>query len=303
MKVNSHYNEIRIVTWFSFLLNNGLVLVKLLFGYWAHSQVLIADGLHSLSDGLTDIAILFGSQYWSAPADEDHPHGHGRIEMLVTVFIGFLLGIAGVIIIIKAIKSVTTDIHTEMYSVSVIVIGLVSIVLKEFLYRITVCVGKRAQSSAVIANAWHHRSDALSSIPVVVAGIGTVINPTYYVLDPIGAVIVGVLIIYSSTHIIMPMLNQLVDRGVSKQQLDKLRSIAMSIEGVKDIHAFRSRYIGGGVSVDLHVLVEPTLSVAEGHIIAGKVKKALLDRGGEIVDVLIHIEPYEGNPNLTDKSS
>jgi len=282
------------VTLLGFLLNILLVVLKVCVGYITRSQALIADGIHSLSDGITDLAVIFGEPFWTAPADVDHPHGHGRIEMLVTILIGLLLGLVGILLGFQAIKSIIQfDKEKTIYSLPMTIVAFISVVSKEALYQYTVFVGRKIHSTAVIANAWHHRSDSLSSIPVVIAGIGIMINPAYSILDPIGALIVCVLIIYSAYRIILPMLKILVDSGISQEEMSRLKEITLSIEGVKSIHAIRSRHIGGGIAVDLHVLVDPQMSVSDGHIIAGKVKHALLEKGQDVVDVLIHIEPYE----------
>jgi len=295
----THYNknyrkQLTQVTWLGFLLNILLVVLKVCVGYITRSQALIADGIHSLSDGITDLAVIFGEPFWTAPADANHPHGHGRIEMLVTILIGLLLGLVGILLGFQAIKSIIQFEKEEtIYSLPMTIVAIVSVVSKEALYQYTVFVGRKIHSTAVIANAWHHRSDSLSSIPVVIAGIGIMVNPSYSILDPIGALIVCVLIIYSAYRIILPMLKILVDSGISQEEMSRLNEIALSIEGVKSIHAIRSRYIGGGIAVDLHVLVDPQMSVSDGHIIAGKVKHALLEKGQDVVDVLIHIEPFE----------
>ena len=290
----NYRKELTRVTLLGLLFNILITILKVTVGYVIRSQALIADGIHSLSDGITDLAVIFGEPFWTAPADISHPHGHGRIEMLVTILIGILLGLVGVFLGFQAIRSIILfDKKEFIYSIPMTIIAIISVVSKELLYQYTVFVGKRIHSSAVIANAWHHRSDSLSSIPVVIAGIGITINPSYSILDPIGALIVCLLIIYSAYRIILSMLNILVDKGITKEEMAKIYEIALSIGGVKSVHAIRSRYIGGGIAVDLHVMVDPCASVYDGHIIAGRVKHALLEKGQNVVDVLIHIEPYE----------
>lgn len=295
----NHYNknyrrELTRVTLIGLFLNLILVIMKVLVGFIIRSQALIADGIHSLSDGITDLAVIFGEPFWTAPADEEHPHGHGRIEMLITISIGLLLGMVGLLLGFQAIKSIIFFEKKDIiYSVPMTIIAIVSVVSKEILYQYTAYVGRKIHSSAVIANAWHHRSDSLSSIPVVIAGIGITINPSYAILDPLGALIVCLLIIHSAYKIILPMLSILIDRGISREEMTHLNDIVINVEGVKSIHAIRSRHIGGGIAVDLHVMVDPNMSVQDGHIVAGKVKHALLEQGQNVVDVLIHIEPFE----------
>ena len=291
---NNYKKELTKVTLIGLFLNLMLVIMKVVVGFIIQSQALIADGIHSLSDGITDLAVILGEPFWTAPADEEHPHGHGRIEMLITIFIGLLLGMVGLLLGSQAIKSIIFFEKKDIiYSVPMTIIAITSVVSKEILYQYTACVGRKIHSSAVIANAWHHRSDSLSSIPVVIAGIGITINPSYAILDPLGALIVCLLIIYSAYKIILPMLSILVDRGITKEEMTHLNDIALTVEGVKKIHAIRSRHIGGGVAVDLHVMVDPNMSIHDGHIVAGKVKHALIEKGQNVVDVLIHIEPFE----------
>lgn len=289
--------EVYRITWIGLFINLFLMCSKIGVGYISNSKALIADGIHSLSDGVTDLAILLGGRYWSAPADEEHPHGHGRVEMLVTVFIGVILGLVGVLLSYKAIQQIILRSIPDVNSPPVVLMAFFSFVSKEWLYRYTVKIGMRVHSSAVIANAWHHRSDSLSSLPVLITGIAVWINPLYKILDPIAAILIGVFIIYSAVVLILPTLNNLIDKGISKDEIAEIKRIANSMEGVKDVHAIRSRHIGGGVSIDLHILVDPQLSVREGHIIAGKVKNKILTEKENIIDVLIHIEPYEEYDN------
>ncbi len=284
------------VTLIGAFFNILLVGLKIVVGFFIHSQSLIADGIHSLSDLVTDVAVIVGERYWRAPADKDHPYGHGRIETLVTVFIGIVLGIVGFYLGIQSINSLMQEKKEIIYSTPMIIVALFSVISKEWLYRYSVRIGNKVHSTAVIANAWHHRSDSLSSIPVIIAGIGISINPAYSLLDPIGALVVSSFIIYTAYQLTFPMLNSLIDHGVSPEEIEKLDKIALSIEGVKSVHAVRSRSIGGGIAIDLHVRVEPSMSVYDGHIIAGKVKRALLKDGDNVVDVLVHIEP-EGPPS------
>ncbi len=302
-KVIQDISQVYKVTWIGLFLNLLLMATKLIVGYFSNSKALIADGIHSLSDGITDIAILLGGKYWSAPADEEHPHGHGRLEILVTVFIGIALGIVGVLLVYRAIYQIISKEIPDISSLPVILVALISLVSKELLYRYSVKVGTKIHSSAVVANAWHHRSDSLSSIPVVITGVAVLIDPTYKILDPIATILIGVFIIYSALALAIPSLGYLIDKGISKEEVKEIERLAFSMDGVKDVHAIRSRHIGGGISVDLHILVEPNLSVREGHAIAGRVKEKILAEKENIVDVLIHVEPYEANgKNDTSKS-
>lgn len=266
--------------------------MKFTTGILANSQALVADGVHSLSDSTTDIAILIGAPIWSAPADAEHPYGHGRIETLITAFIGLVLGIVGLALIYNAITTFQEP-HLKNPGWAAFVIACVSIIIKESLYQWTMRVAKNYRSTALMANAWHHRSDGLSSVPVALVVLGTKIHPSWTFLDHIGAVVVSLLILQAAWKIIWPALRQLSDAGASLAEQKELYSLVMAIDGVKDVHALRTRNIGTGLQVDLHLQVDPNLSVREGHVMAGIVKSRLLAEGEDVVDVLIHIEPYE----------
>jgi cation diffusion facilitator family transporter len=285
-------HEIRKVTVWGLVVNLILAGLKFVFGVVATSQALVADAVHSLSDTATDFAVLIGLRYWTAPADQDHPHGHGRIEMLVSAFIGLVLGAVGVGLIYRALLALHTGTVTKP-SWAAFVIALFSIVMKEALYQVSVYIGKRVRSSAVLANAWHHRSDALSSVPVAIAVVASQIHPDWIYLDPIAAIVVSVLLLHAAWNITWPALRQLVDAGASEEKTAALRTFIEKTKGVKSLHALRTRYIGSGLQLDVHVLVDPTLSVGEGHSIAMEVKQRLLEEHDDVVDVLVHIEPFE----------
>jgi len=275
------------------VINLALAGLKLVTGLISASQALIADAVHSLSDSSTDIAILIGARYWSAPADDKHPYGHGRIETIITAAIGIVLAVVGVGIGYHAVTNMHRG-HTGIPGWIAFVAACISMVVKELLYRWTVGVGRRCRSSAVVANAWHHRSDALSSLPVAVAVVGSHIRPDWTSLDHVAAIIVSVLICHAALKISWPALTALADAGASAEQRKQLTAQVMRIDGVRDVHALRTRQVGTGLQVDLHVLVHGELTVRAGHEIAGIVKAHLLDDQA-VVDVLIHIEPYDPN--------
>jgi len=281
----------RITLW-GMLSNTGLAALKFIFGFLAASQALIADAVHSLTDTVTDIAVIVGAKFWSAPADIDHPHGHGRIETMVAVLIGIILAAIGVGLGYRALSTLSAA-PEKTPGWAALAVACISIAVKEILYRWNVDTGKKIKSSALIANAWHHRSDAMSSVPVAIAVLGTKIKPEWTFLDHVGAIIVSVFILQAAWKIIWPALNQLADAGVSLEERERLRSIAIAFEAVKDVHAIRTRNIGAGFQVDMHLMVDPALSVSKGHEIAGMVKEKLLCEGQNVVDVLIHIEPFQ----------
>jgi len=285
--------QVKKITWVGIIVNIALSAVKFVLGVLGRSQAVVADAVHSLSDLSTDLAVLFGVKFWMKPADEEHPYGHRRIELVVTGAIGIvLLGVA-VGIGHNSLTTLRSE-HIKQPGLVALAGALISIVFKEMLYRWTLVVGKRAKSQAVIANAWHHRSDALSSIPVAVAVAAASINEQWSFLDHLGAFVVCLFIFYASWKIMRDVFSNIVDTGAPKRYRSKIKALVSRTEGVKSIHALRSRRIGSGWFIDLHIQVDGEMTVAKGHDIAKAVKRNLLNRDPDVLDVLVHLEPYEG---------
>ncbi len=292
MNHSDEIKRIRQVTWVGVGINLLLAVVKFTVGIVGKSQAVVADAVHSLSDMSTDFAVIFGVKFWSAPPDEDHPYGHRRIEALVTVAIGLLLAGVALGLGYKAVTDVSKD---QFQQTTWIALWgpLVSIIFKELLYHWTISEGKKVNSSAVIANAWHHRSDALSSVPALVAVIVSAINPSLAFVDQIGAVIIALFILKVSWDIIRPALAELTDQGVSESSREKIKKIVASITDVQEVHKVRTRKVGPQVFVDLHVLVDPMLTVLQGHTIAEIVREQLIAQCDKVYDVVVHVEPFE----------
>jgi len=287
----NNLSSVRRVVVVGLVCNLLLAAAKFVFGFLAFSQAVIADAVHSLSDCVSDVAILVGSRYWSKPADETHQHGHLRIEILVTSFVGLLLATAGGGMIWYAVTTVNlrADILPGLPALYAVI---VSIIVKEVLYHWTARRGAVLKSTPLIANAWHHRSDALSSIPAALAVIGTRVFPDIAYLDNIGALVVSVFILQAAWKIFVPSLNKLLDHGASGEDRDKIREIILATEGVTGTHKIRTRYLGGnGFQVDLHIRVDGEMTVRDGHEISSDVQKRLLEEGPDIVDVIVHLEP------------
>jgi cation diffusion facilitator family transporter len=290
--VNSTARDVWNVTFWGLVINLVLSGLKFVVGVVASSQALVADAVHSLSDAVTDVAVLVGVKFWSAPADKEHPHGHGRIETIISSFIGIALGGVGIGLAWRAVVTMR-EYHITNPGWLAFVVACLSIVVKEGLYQWTVRVGRRIKSSAVIANAWDHRSDALSSLPVAIAVLAIHIWSGLGFLDHVATILVSALILHAAWNITIPALNQLIDAGADEDSREQILSIALNTEGVKSVHALRTRHIGPGLGADLHVLVDPNLNIRQGHEIAGKVKERLLTLGPDVIDVLVHIEPFE----------
>jgi cation diffusion facilitator family transporter len=279
------------VGWVGLLCNLALAAAKAAAGILGHSQAVLADALHSLTDSVTDIAVILGVRYWTAPADEDHPHGHGRIETLITVVIGLAIGAVAIGMGTQAIRGLR---HAPELAPSgiALVVALISIAVKEILYRWTARVGREVRSPALVANAWHHRSDAVSSIPAAVAVAVTLIDPEWAVVDRVGAVVVCLLILQASWRILRPALDQLIDAGAPAADRRRIEELALQVDGVEAAHAVRTRFVGADLAVDLHVEVDGGLSVAEGHVIAVAVRRKLLEDGPNVNDAVVQIEPH-----------
>ncbi len=283
--------EIKNVTVVGIIVNLFLSITKLIIGYLGNSQALIADGVHSFSDLATDLSIIFGVKYWLAPADEEHQYGHRKIELLVTIFIAIALAFVGISIFAKAILALKQN-NIQSPSLVAFVGAMLSIISKEWLYRYTVKKANILKSPAVKANAWHHRSDAISSLPVAIVIIIAAIFPKLIWLDAIGAIVVSVFIIYPAYTIFKKSILSILDESVDSETLSKIEQIALQTKDVKEVHDIRTRKAGETFFVDMHILVDGNISVQEGHDISEEVKLNLMKSNEDILDVLVHLEPF-----------
>jgi cation diffusion facilitator family transporter len=293
------YTAIRNVTLLGVVGNILLTIVKLIFGLIGHSQALIADGLHSLSDLISDGMVLIAAKYSSLDADTDHPYGHARFETLATVAVGsLLLLVAGGMLIDATRRLFDTSLlwQPTLWSLAVAVF---SILIKEVLYQYTIYVAKRVRSPMLQANAWHHRSDAISSVIVLIGVAGSMAGIPW--LDAVAAIGVSLMIAQIGWSLCLEGITELVDTGLDIQQLAKIRKIIQSVEGVHTLHDLRTRKMGANALVDVHILVNPRISVSEGHQIGDKVRIRLIERIEEVTDVLVHVDPENDqsfHPNL-----
>lgn len=288
--------QIHRITWIGLWTNLVLTGLKFFAGIFGHSSVLIADAMHSLSDLATDAAILIGSRFWGRPADKHHPYGHAKIETLVTLFIGIALVLVAFGLIYDAVDNLVGMLYRKELPVSPtwlpFVAALVSIAVKEYLYQITARTGIRIKSSAVVANAWHHRSDALSSIPAALAvGACLLFGEKYAFLDPVGTVVVGLMVIYAAWEILQPTFGALLDAGATQDHCDEIEKTIKSFPEVRSLHKLRTRQLGPtGISVDVHIQVDPRMLVVESHALSHRIKKKL-EEDKDVVETFVHIEP------------
>lgn len=285
------------ITWVGFVVNILLALLKFILGYFGKSAALIADSVHSLSDTVTDFVVILGAKYWSAPADDKHPYGHGRIENMLSGIIGAVLVITGIALGYNAISSLCAGKFFVPHPIAFIA-AIASVITKELLYHITYNKGEKLRSKALMANAWHHRSDALSSVTVVIALLFCMIlGSKWAFLDVAGSFVVSLFIIYAGWAIVREAFDVLADKSVSIAERNQIIEIALAVDEVMDIHALRTRILGGSIFVDMHIVVSRNLTVYQGHNVAGMVKKMLKDNINGIIDVVVHIEPDTVNEN------
>ena len=286
------------ITWVGFGVNLVLSGLKLFAGIAGNSSVLIADAVHSLSDLVTDAAILIGSRFWGRPADEDHPYGHAKIETMVTLFIGLALMLVALGLLYDAIVTIFEMLHGKKFASPTwlpLVAAVLSIIVKEYLYQITVKTGMNLKSAVTIANAWHHRSDAFSSIPAAVTVAACLmLGSGFAFLDPVGTVVVAMMIVYAACKIIRPTLAALLDAGVSKTQYQEIAGLIRSFPEINGLHKLRTRHIGSsGLAADVHIQVDPDMPLRESHALSHRIQRCLLESDKNILDVFVHVEPNE----------
>ncbi|MBD3170211.1 MAG: cation diffusion facilitator family transporter [candidate division Zixibacteria bacterium] len=270
--------------------NLGLMILKIWVGYFSRSQALIADGFHSLSDLAGDVIVIIGIKWGRKEADEDHPYGHRRIETFAGFMIGVLLIGIGIWIIVESVTAVYNNERSQA-SLATIFAAAVSIVIKEALYWYTVSVGKRIKSPAVIGNAWHHRTDALSSVAVLIGVAAVYFNPEWYLADSAAAIIVALLIIKVGYSISKSAFLEVVDTAPSPELIAKIEELAGEIDGADSVHDIKARSLGEEIYVEIHVVVNPELTVRQGHDIAKAVERKLIAEIAQVCKVVTHIDP------------
>ena len=264
--------------------------LKIWIGLISGSQALVADGVHSLSDLATDIVVLWGIIASRKPYDQEHPYGHKRLETISEMVVGAALFLVAVYLFWSAIKNIKTG-HDLNPSIAAISIALVSVIAKEILYRYTLRVSKTTGNQALLANAWHHRSDAITSLIVVITLLAARINHNLWILDPVAGIALAVLIGKLGITIAYQASEKVADRAPDPETVDKIKNAALSHEGVRGLHKLRTRYLGSDIIADLHILVDPEITVEAGHTIAWEVEKSIKGVLAEVCDVTVHVEP------------
>lgn len=278
------------VTWAGISANVFLVMFKLYAGFIGRSQALIADGVHSLSDLFSDFIVLLGLKFGRQEEDEHHPFGHGRIETISSMVIGIILVLVGVGLVYDSIDKLYAH-QRSSPTLFTIFVAFGSILIKEGLYWYTIKVGRKIKSSVLIANAWHHRSDALSSIAVLAGVLGAYLHPDWVLADVFAALFVTYFIVKIGGNMVWVGLREIVDTAPNKKIMDLIRQTAKEVEGVIEIHDIRARYSGGQIQVEIHIVVSSRITVFEGHEISAGVKYAILERVDDVTRVIVHVDP------------
>lgn len=287
--------EIRKITLWGTAVNLLLTVFKIVAGVLGRSAAMIADGVHSLSDLLSDIVVLIFTHISSKGKDRDHSFGHGKFETLATLIVSTILVAVGANLMANGVSSIIGVFNGEVIpkpGYIALIAAAISIIAKEILYHATVKIGREQSSNVVIANAWHHRSDAFSSIGSLVSICGAIfLGDRWTILDPLASCIISVVIVVVAVRMAIPSLAELLETSLPEEIEQDIKTIAMSINGVDDIHELKTRRNGISFIIDAHIAVNPNLSIVEAHDIATNVEEALLAKYGRETQINIHVEP------------
>lgn len=294
---NSRQREIYRVTIVGSVVNMLLLIFKFVAGIVGNSAAMVADAVHSLSDFVTDIVVILFVRLSGRPADEDHGYGHGKFETLATLFVSLVLfGVAVMLFVggVKDIVAVANGRQLAEPTMVALIAAVISIIAKELLYHYTVKCGEKLNSQVVVANAWHHRSDAFSSIGVL-AGVGGAmfLGGSWAVLDPIAATIVSLFIVKVAYSLLMPSLEELLERSLPKDVEQRIEQIILSVDGVSSPHHLRTRRIGSAYAIEVHIRMDGNLTLTQAHAVTTAVERLLKQEFGDSTHVGIHTEPVK----------
>lgn len=270
--------------------NVVLSVVKIIAGFVAQSSAMIADGFHTVSDVISTVAVMVGVKFSEKEADEGHPYGHERIESVVTVLLALMLSFTGVGIAVTGIKTIINQDFTTPGTLA-LVAAILSILVKELMYRYTVKAAEKINSTALKADAWHHRSDAFSSIGTLFGIAGAMIG--FKILDPLAGIVVSILIIKVGVEILMQGLNQLIDRAADDDTINTIKNTIINIKGVIGIDDIKTRLHGSKLYVDVEIAVDGEITVKEGHSIAENVHNKIENTLPDVKHCMVHVNPYK----------
>jgi cation diffusion facilitator family transporter len=293
---DGRYRATRLATVIAATVNSVLAAVQIVAGWLFQSQALIADGVHTLSDLVSDGVVLFAAGKASASPDQAHPYGHGRIETLATIVVGLLLALAAVSIAWGAGQRLIGWETLSGPAPPALAFAVLTLVAKEGMYQYTIRVARRIQSPLLQANAWHHRSDAISSL-VVLVGIGGALAGWPW-LDSVAALVVAAFILHMAWRLIFNSAAELIDTALEPEQVAAIRKAIVGVPGVKSAHMLRTRKLGNEAAADVHIQVAPRISVSEGHQIADEVYRAVMASMATLRDVTVHVDPENDEEQL-----
>ena len=285
-------------TWVSIAINVLLSCLQMIGGFFSHSQALMADGLHSLSDLFSDVLVLFANRHGNRHADAEHPYGHARIETAATLILGTFLAALGVVLLVGAAMRLQHPDALRAVNPFALAIAVLALIAKEGLFRYMLAVAKRVRSQMLVANAWHARSDAASSLVVILGVGGNLMGYTF--LDLVAAAVVGVMIAHMGGKLALEALSELIDTALDAEEVEAIRETLLNVHGVRGLHELRTRKMADNALVDAHIMVDPKISVSEGHYIAEAARQAVL-RKHHVIDVMVHIDPEDdlkAKPNV-----
>lgn len=277
-------------TWVSVGVNLALTLGQVTAGILSRSQGLVADGIHSLSDLIADFVVLVASHHSAKSADEKHPYGHQRFETAASLVLGLLLAVVGIGMLWSAVRKLEAPETIQRVHVLALWVAVAALIAKELLFRYMLAVAKRVKSSMLVANAWHARSDAASSLVVSVGIVGNLAG--YPMLDPIAALIVGLLVLKMGAEFGWDAMHDLMDRSADEHEIDAIRETLLATPGVQGVHDLRTRKMGDMIVADAHIEVDAAISVEAGHEIAVAARQRVLSRH-RVLNVMTHVDPVK----------
>lgn len=279
-------NRVSIIT---IIINLVLSVLKFLVGFFGHSQALISDAIHSASDVVSTVAVMFGINLSDKKSDTSHPYGHERIECIFSIILAMMLFITGAGIGITAIKNIVSGAEIAIPSKIALIAATVSIAVKEWMYHYTKRAAKKINSSSMLADAWHHRSDALSSVGSLIGVGGALLGFT--ICEPIASIVICIFIGKASVDIFMDAVNRLIDRSCTDEEIERIRECVMEIDGVKNIDKLMTRRFGSKIYVDLEIAEDANITLLEAHHIAERVHDNIEEKMPEVKHCMIHVNP------------
>ena len=292
---NQKINQDIRITLLGVIVNITLSTLQLIVGIFGRSSAMIADAIHSFSDLITDSIIIISLQITKKPADDSHNYGHGKVETLASTLVSIALILVGFTIFNLGFKKTLLVLNGELLtnpSMFALYLIIFSIIAKEMLYRVTFKAGQKSGSTALMANAWHHRSDAFSSIATLIGISGAIfLGPKWYFLDPLAAIIISFFILKIGLQLLSKSINELLEATLPPEINEKILKIVTSVQESKNPHNVKTRRIGRNIAIDLHIKVAPALNIVAAHNISTTIEQKLKNHFGENTVVYIHIEP------------